>query len=75
MKKDLQSSNWEEVCKALIIVIKFAEPIIMHAVKEPVMNYQVIKKNKLEKKQLYVYINFTKQMLQQYLIVKKERKN
>ena len=55
LQKDLQSSNWVEVCMALNTVIKFADPTIMQAVTEPVMK---LLDNTNQKKSSNVFISF-----------------
>ena len=50
LQKDLQSSNWVEVCMALTTVIKFADPTIMQAVTEPVMKLLDNKNEQIRKK-------------------------
>ena len=50
LQKDIQSSNWLEVCMALISVIKFANPTIMQAVTEPILKLLSNKSEQIKKK-------------------------
>ena len=58
LQKDLQSSNWVEVCMALTTVIKFADPTIMQAVTEPVMKLLDNKNEQIRKKAVMCLYRF-----------------
>ena len=58
LQKDLQSSNWVEVCMALTTVIKFADPTIMQAVTEPVMKLLDHKSEQIRKKAVMCLYKF-----------------
>ena len=58
LQKDLQSSNWVEVCMALTTVIKFADPTIMQAVTEPVMKLLDNKNEQIRKKAVMCLYKF-----------------
>ena len=58
LQKDLQSSNWVEVCMALTTVIKFANPTIMQAVTEPVMKLLDNKNEQIRKKAVMCLYRF-----------------
>ena len=50
IQKDLQSQNWVEVSMALSTIAKFANPLIIQAVSEPVMKLLDAKESKIRKK-------------------------
>ena len=50
LQKDLQSSNWVEVCMALTTVARFADQTIMQAVTEPIMKLLDNKNEQIRKK-------------------------
>ena len=58
LQKDLQSSNWIEVCMALTTVIKFADLTIMQAVTEPVMKLLDNKNEQIRKKAVMCLYKF-----------------
>ena len=58
LQKDLQSSNWVEVCMALNTVIKFADPTIMQACTEPVMKLLDNKNEQIRKKAVMCLYRF-----------------
>ena len=58
LQKDLQSSNWVEVCMALTTVIKFADPTIMQAVTEPIMKLLDNKNEQIRKKAVMCLYKF-----------------
>ena len=58
LQKDLQSSNWVEVCMALNTVIKFADPTIMQAVTEPVMKLLDNRNEQIRKKAVMCLYRF-----------------
>ena len=58
LQKDLQSSNWVEVCMALTTVIRFADPTIMQAVTEPVMKLLDNKNEQIRKKAVMCLYKF-----------------
>ena len=58
LQKDLQSSNWVEVCMALTTVIKFADLTIMQAVTEPVMKLLDNKNEQIRKKAVMCLYKF-----------------
>ena len=58
LQKDLQSSDWVEVCMALNTVIKFADPTIMQAVTEPIMKLLDSKNHQIRKKAVMCLYKF-----------------
>ena len=58
LQKDLQSSNWVEVCMALTTVIKFADLTIMQAVTEPIMKLLDNKNEQIRKKAVMCLYKF-----------------
>ena len=58
LQKDLQSSNWLEVCMALTTVIKFADITIMQAVTEPIMKLLDNKNEQIRKKAVMCLYKF-----------------
>ena len=58
LQKDLQSSNWVEVCMALNTIIKFADTTIMQAVTEPVMKLLDNKSHQIRKKAVMCLYKF-----------------
>ena len=58
LQKDLQSSNWVEVSMALTTVIKFANPIIMQAVTEPILKLLDDRNEKIRKKAVMCLFKF-----------------
>ena len=58
LQKDLQSSNWVEVCMALNTVIKFADPTIMQACTEPVLKLLDNKNEQIRKKAVMCLYRF-----------------
>ena len=58
LQKDLQSSNWVEVCMALTTVIKFADTTIMQAVTEPIMKLLDNKNEQIRKKAVMCLFKF-----------------
>ena len=58
LQKDLQSSNWLEVCMALTTVIKFADITIMQAVTEPIMKLLDNKNEHIRKKAVMCLYKF-----------------
>ena len=58
IQKDLQSTNWVEVCMALTTIAKFANPLIIQAVCEPVMKLLDNKDNKIRKKAVMCLYRF-----------------
>ena len=58
LQKDLQSSNWVEVCMALTTVIKFADLTIMQAVTEPIMKLLDNKNEQIRKKSVMCLYKF-----------------
>ena len=58
LQKDLQSSNWVEVCMALTTVIKFADLTIMQAVTEPIMKLLDNKNEQIRKKAVMCLFKF-----------------
>ena len=58
LQKDLQSSNWVEVCMALTTVIKFADITIMQAVTEPILKLLDNKNEQIRKKAVMCLFKF-----------------
>ena len=58
LQKDLQSSNWVEVCMALNTVIKFADPTMMQACTEPVLKLLDNKNEQIRKKAVMCLYRF-----------------
>jgi len=58
IQKDLQSNNWVEVCMALSTVARFANPLIIQAVSEPVIKLLDNKDNKIRKKAVMCLYKF-----------------
>ncbi len=58
LQKDIQSSNWVEVCMALTSVIKFANSIIMPAVTEPILKLLDNKSEQIRKKSVMCLYRF-----------------
>jgi AP-4 complex subunit epsilon-1 len=58
LQKDIQSSNWIEVCMALNSVIKFADGNIMQAVSEPIMKLLDNKNEQIRKKAVMCLYKF-----------------
>ena len=58
LQKDIQSSNWVEVCMALNTVIKFANPTIMQAVTEPILKLLDHKNEQIRKKAVMCLYKF-----------------
>jgi AP-4 complex subunit epsilon-1 len=58
LQKDIQSSNWIEVCMALNSVIKFADGNIMQAVSEPIMKLLENKNEQIRKKAVMCLYKF-----------------
>ena len=58
IQKDLQSNNWVEVCMALSTVARFANPLIIQAVSEPVLKLLDNKDNKIRKKAVMCLYKF-----------------
>ena len=58
LQKDIQSTNWVEVCMALTTVIKFANPTIMQAVTEPILKLLDHKNEQIRKKAVMCLYKF-----------------
>ena len=58
LQKDIQSSNWVEVCMALTTVIKFANPTIMQALTEPILKLLDHKSEQIRKKAVMCLYKF-----------------
>ena len=58
IQKDLQSQNWVEVCMALSTVARFANPLIIQAVSEPVIKLLDSKDSKIRKKAVMCLYKF-----------------
>ena len=58
IQKDLQSLNWVEVCMALSTVIRFANPLIIQAVSEPIIKLLDNKDSKIRKKAVMCLYKF-----------------
>ena len=58
IQKDLQSNNWLEVSMALSTVARFANPLIIQAVSEPVIKLLDNKDNKIRKKAVMCLYKF-----------------
>ena len=58
IQKDLQSQNWVEVCMALSTVARFANPLIIQAVSEPVLKLLDSKDSKIRKKAVMCLYKF-----------------
>ena len=58
IQKDLQSLNWLEVCMALTTIAKFANPLIIQAVSEPVLKLLDNKEIQIRKKAVMCLYKF-----------------
>ncbi|MCQ2818466.1 MAG: hypothetical protein MJ252_14455 [archaeon] len=58
LQKDIQSSNWVEVCMALTATVKFANETIMQAVTEPVIKLLDNKNEHIRKKAVMCLYKF-----------------
>ena len=58
IQKDLQSKNWVEVCMALSTVARFANPLIIQAVSEPVLKLLDSKDSKIRKRAVMCLYKF-----------------
>ena len=58
LQKDIQSTNWVEVCMALTTTIKFANPTIMQAVTEPIIKLLDNKNEQIRKKAVMCLYKF-----------------
>lgn len=58
LQKDIQSTNWLEVCMALSSVVKFANSTIMQAVTEPILKLLDHKNEQIRKKAVMCLYKF-----------------